>query len=133
MLTGIPAGRVASVWPAVAPMLARALDHGQGDYGLDDIRALLLDRSCQLWAWIEDGAIAACCVTTIIVYPRRKVCGLMLVGGKGLARWLDAAQPVIAAWARAQGCTQLEGYARKGWLRVLKDWRTAWTQIRRDI
>ncbi|MBY0431744.1 MAG: hypothetical protein K2Q10_11140 [Rhodospirillales bacterium] len=132
-LIGIPAQTVDYWWPMVMPWIAAALARDP-DYAPDDIRDRLLSRDMQLWLWLEaDGTPTACAVTSLAMFPRRSICRVQYVGGRGLRRWLRPAQDTITAWARAQGCAMLEGYARPGWLRVLTGWRTAWTTIRRDL
>ena len=39
----------------------------------------------------------------------------------------------IMAWGKANGCVELEGYARKGFMRVLTGWVFGWTFIRKPI
>lgn len=131
-LTGVVAADIEHVWPVIAPLLQRAVDKSQGDMSVDDIRDALTKRDMQLWVWTENTEITACLVTQIVDYPRRRVCQMPFIAGRSMKLWL-ACESMIAAWAKEHDCTQLEGFARKGWLRVLPHWRQAWTTIRKDI
>jgi hypothetical protein len=115
-------------------MLQKAVDKTQKDFLLEDILGFLIAQDMQLWVWVEDNDIVACCITQIINYPRRSVCTLPYIAGSGMRRFLQCEDQIIA-WAKERGCTQLEGFDRGGWLRVLKlkNWFRAWTVIRKDI
>jgi len=135
MLLGVPHTSLDEVWDKAKLLLEKAYVRGERDYNLDDIRQGLLSRDYQLWVWVESGEILAACITCIVIYPRRKICALMMIGGKGLHLWKDEAQKIIVKWAKDNGCSALEGYQVRAWLRVLRsfNWRVAWTTIRKDI
>ena len=135
MLVGIPFTSVEQQWPYVEPLLLKAHVTGAGDYTMDDIKRGLLARQYQLWVWYTDEKIVAACVTCVVVYPQRKVCCLMMIGGEGLHFWKDEGQKIIVAWAKSKGCSVLEGYDTRAWIRVLKqfNWKSVWTVIRKEI
>lgn len=120
-------------WSVCSPMLARAMKNGESNYSMSDIKTRLRDGRFQLWAWAENNKIIACAVTEILIFPTRKICSVLYVGGQGLKIWRKTAVNTVAEWAKKNGCTDMEGYVRKGWLRILPDWRTAWTTIRRSL
>lgn len=132
MLRGIRAEHVEEFWPQASVLLQKALDKSQGDYALNDVKKELLERDMQLWIWIEGHTLISCCVTKIVNYPQRLICQIPLIAGTKMRLWLQC-EDVISAWAKEQGCTQLEGFSRDGWLKVLCHWRKAWTTIRRDL
>lgn len=135
MLYGVIHSEVPRVWPVVLPMLRKAFERCEGDYTEEDIYAGLLNREYQLWIYWHDLTIVAACVTCVVVYPQRKVCCFMLIGGKGLKFWKQSAQEGITTWAKEKGCTVLEGYDTRSWLRVLikYGWRGVWLVIRKEI
>jgi hypothetical protein len=134
VLEPIPSHCVSKVWGSVAPILQRAIDKSQKDFLAEDILQRLLDQHMQLWVWIENGEIVACCITQIANYPQRKVCQLPFIAGKAMRHWLSC-EPIFIQWAKANGCNQLEGFCRDGWLRVLNpmSWFKVWTTMRKDI
>jgi len=115
-------------------MLQKAIDKSQKDWLLEDVLNDLATRDMQLWVWVEELKIVACCITQIIVCPQRKICALPFLAGSGLRRFLQCESQFIE-FARANGCDKLEGFDRGGWLRVLskRQWFSVWTTIRRDI
>lgn len=129
----IPAADVGRTWFLCEPMLAKAMKNGECAYTLPEIKDGCERGVFHLWAWVEDKQIACCGVTHIQDFPSRKICSLMLVGGGKLRSWLKPAFEIMAEWAKRNGCSDMEGYARKGWLRVLPEWRQCWITIRRSL
>lgn len=132
ILVPIPANEVPEVWYLVAPVLEPAIKRADGQVCLEDVYRQLIDRDMQLFTAWERDELQAAAVTQIICYPRRKVLAIPFIGGRKRGDWLSF-QPVFEAWAKEKGCDALEGYARPGWLRALKDWRHCWTVIRKDL
>ena len=134
MFTGISKHHIPQIWDVVAPMLQKAINKSQKDYSVDDIFNFLMSDDMQLWAWLEDKKIIACCISQIVNYPQRKVCQLPYIAGSGLRRFLEA-EEIIIKWAKMNDCTQLEGCARDGWLRIMqpRNWFKVWVTIRKDI
>ena len=132
MLFGIPSKEIDSVWKEVEPLLKRVIERGQKDELPIDVYQKLIERDAQLWVWKVDGRITSLCVTVICNYPRRRVCQIPYIVGMDAKSWLHY-ESVIVAYAQERGCTQLEGFCRLGWTRILKNWRVIWHQMRRDI
>lgn len=132
MLFGIQPEEIDHVWPLVVPLLQRAVERSQNDYALADILGLLRSKAFQLWVWDAGSGIEACAITTITNYPRRRICQIPFLAGSKMRDWLTV-EAVLREWARDKGCSQLEGYCRDGWLRVLKNWRKVWSTMRSDI
>lgn len=114
-------------------MLKPAIDQSDGRWSLWDVVAGLLAGGMHLWVLLENDKITAACVTRFIQYPQMKALGLQFIGGKGALRAILAHEDDMKEWARTQGCTELEGYARKGWLKYLTHWKPSWTFITRRI
>ena len=89
MLIGVLHSDVEKVWHIVGPMIQRAIEKGQQDELLEDVKKDLVNREAQLWVYEEGGEILAAGVTRILVRPQRKVCALSYVGGSGLQGIID--------------------------------------------
>lgn len=133
MLVGIVSERLPKFWHLCAPLIDKAIQSTECDFDIDDIYIQALEKRCQIWVWIENDEIIACFVTVISIFPKRKICSIPLIGGKGLRAWRNGVDEGIGVWAKNQGCTRLEGYARKGWLRILTNWKIGSTTIRREL
>lgn len=131
-LVGVRSELVDTVWPRVEPLMDRACKRSHGVYEPSDIYEALMGRTMQLWTAWDGKELVAAAVTEIRIYPRMKVLAMPLLAGERLKDWLEF-QPTFEEYARAHGCSHLEGYARKGWLRVLKNWTPQWTVIRKEL
>jgi len=120
------------VWPLAAPLLQKAIDRSQHDCELEDYLEEAQLGVCQLFVWIKEETVTAACILRVSNRPRKRVCEMPLIAGTDMENWL-LVEDKIVEWAKAQGCTQLEGYCRDGWLRVLKNWNKVWTTMRRDL
>ena len=109
--------RVHEIWPHVAPLLKAACIR-TGLNAFVDLEADILSSRSLLWIAWNKQAIEAAAATVLINSEIGKVCIITACGGNDMPRWL----PLIAAienYARAEGCTRVRIYGRKGWLRAL--------------
>ena len=134
MLQRIPSATVPLVWPTVAPMIQKAIKQSQEDFWINDILHEVLADRMQLWVWNEGGTVKACCVTRLATFPRKKICQVPYLAGIGFRNWIQS-EATIGEWAKTQGCVQLEGYCRDGWLKVLNplNWFKVWTTMRKEL
>ena len=114
--------------------LGRALDEGNGEYALGDIRKSLLTGANQLWVVMLAGEVVGACVTEIIRYPKRKSCFVRFFSAEDGLResWLDHLD-IIEAWAKERGCDAVEVSGREGWKRVLKDYKLTHVVLRKAL
>lgn len=133
MLLGIASERLPKLWHLCAPLIDKAVQSIESDYDIDDVYQRALAKDCQVWAWVESGQITACFVTEIIIRPKRKILTVPLIGGSGLKVWRRGVDETLGEYGKYHGCEYMEGYARKGWLRILKNWFTVSTTIRRKL
>jgi hypothetical protein len=131
-LVQVPIKDVMYLMPDIGPMLEPAIDRSDGRWTLYDVLALILQGQMHLWIAHDNEKVIAAMVTRFVDYPRLRSLGLMFIGGSMRKMWLGHEDEVIE-WARANNCTQMEGYARKGWLRILPHWKPDWTFISRTI
>jgi hypothetical protein len=81
-------------------------------------------RAGQALLWLVWNApfIKAAAVTQLARSERSKVCMIVACGGEGMTLWLPLIEK-IEAYARDEGCDAVRILGRKGWMRVLKDYR----------
>lgn len=114
---GIPREKVDRFWPAVAPMIERALDYAHGEFLIDDIRLYAKDNRLQLWVVLDEDRLVGAIVTEIANYPRVLALRFLALAGENLDGWMDEAEEFIVSRARDWGCGVSEGYGRRGWER----------------
>jgi len=118
----IPTKNIKEVEPFVLDSIDKALKYSGGHYNLDDVRKDLHEGKSQLWIlWNKDKQeqYQGCIVSKIIERPNTRSLNLFIVTGKDRKQWQDKIK-VVEDWAKIEGCTHLETYARPGWSRILK-------------
>ena len=80
-----------------------------------------MQSKARLWvAWdAEEKTVIGTVVTLIQSYPNGlREFQVWLVGGRDLKRWMKPGMLILEDYARAEGCAELTGGLRKGWLRL---------------
>lgn len=110
---------VEAMWPVVGPMLAPAVSLSNGCYEVDDVLAELRTGQQQLWVdWVDGQTVNAAMTTMFDQYPRKKTLKVVFVGGRKMKKWLPEFISLVEAFARKNGADLLEGFFRKGWVKV---------------
>lgn len=121
-IRGIPNEMVNKVWRFAEPFVKRALDHTFGEISHEDVLRMVLNRDMQLWMISRsDKRIVGAGTTQIIPYPGQTACRIVTLAGAEFDEWREEAHAFIEVWARAQGCTCMENYVRKGFIPKLKE------------
>lgn len=121
---------VAAIWPQARGFIKSAIERT----GLSEFSAIEHDVLCGdqlLWLIISDH-IEAAGTTHLIKTNGVKVLVISALGGVRRDRWL----PLLASierYASAEGCKSVRIYGRKGWLRVLKNYRVEHVILERQI
>ena len=113
--------RVHEFWPHVSDLIHRAirrtnLSHSQ------DIDFDVLNGDGLLWIAWNGSAVEAAATTSLIETDVEKVCVLTACGGENIRRWLRLLGE-IEDYAKAEGCSRVRIFGRKGWVRVLERYR----------
>jgi hypothetical protein len=119
----IDPARIGEFWPYARELIRQALLRADLD-AFAPLEAALLGGGSHILLWIAwDGTrIAAAAVTELQLTMRRKVCVILACGGRDMPRWL----PLIAGiekYALAESCAAVRIIGRKGWARVLPQYR----------
>ncbi len=113
--------RVCELWPALAPLLRRAIVR-TGLCAFADIERDILNGAALLWIAWNGAAIEAVASTSLQRTDAGKVCVISACAGSNMDAWL----PLIAGietYAREEGCRSVRIFGRKGWLRVLHGYK----------
>ena len=107
-------------WPHASKLIQTAVER-TGLCEFKDIESQVLSGSQLLWlAW--SGSIEAAATTELVEINGRLVCVLTACGGHQRERWLPLLAK-IEQFAKDEGCSCLRIFGRRGWERVLNDYR----------
>lgn len=123
------------VWPAASELLAPAVEVSKGRYSLHEMWRELNECLLGLWVVLDGSEPVAAITTRVVDYPECRALAMDWIGGSRMEEWLPMAQARLGEYALDQGCTQLEGYGRKGWERSLRKlgWSPDLTIYRMDL
>ena len=112
---------VPEIWPLVKSCIYQGIKRGNiSSFG--PVEANVLSGRALLWVAIVDGRIKASAVTEINQTEWRKVCEIISCGGKGMKDWVGLIEG-LEKHARIENCSAMRIVGRRGWQRVLRDYR----------
>ena len=123
---------VPKIWDEVLPQIERCVPHSEGEMTPEDFYIALVDAEMQLWIAVEDNEVLASMVTQVIPYPSKKVLRVIAIAGEDMDKWLHF-QPDLEGFARLMGCSSLEAWGRKGWKKILKDWKDSYVVYTKEL
>ena len=118
----IPTDKIKDVENFVSDSIEKALKFSGNHYNLDDVLKQLYEGKAQLWILWNDKRktkYQGCIVSKILERPNTKSLNLFIVTGQDRKLWQDKIN-ILEDYAKEQGCSHLETYARPGWSRILK-------------
>lgn len=120
--SAVTSEHIDGVWPVVAPLIEKSLVYFDNRVDIDDIYNSLKARNNQLWLVIRDGEILTAVVTEITIYPKKKVLNIAYLAGRDFRSWQDGID-ILKDFAKSLGCSSIEIRGRRGWEKLLKDFR----------
>lgn len=118
------------IWDRVRPFLKPAIDWA-GEFTETEIQDALARQEAQLWV-AEDDELRGAAITKIRSGPRGRVCEIWLIGGRDHQLWLPFLERIEAA-ARDHGCIAIEMTGRRGWERLLPNYRRIAVVLKKDL
>ena len=128
----VPPDHVAAIWAYVLPHIEAAVDHSEGELLAEDVYAPLCMGDMQLWVVVQDTAIVSSMITEIITYPRKRTLRVLSLGGRGLKKWYYLFKEV-EKFALYQECDSIEAWARKGFEKMLPDWKSSYQVLTKEL
>ena len=124
---------VAYLWDDVGPMLARVTERSEGEMEPDDYLEILTQGAMQLWIATEENSITLAMVTQIISYPQKKVLRVIAISGEKFIEAHSQFNDMVEAFAIRVGCSSMELWGRKGWKKMLPDWKDSYIVFTKDL
>ncbi len=95
----------------------------RGDLGtFVDVEQDVLSGGALLWLVWEDPIVLGATVTQIITQDNRKICMVVACGGEDGRSWVHLISK-IEDYARNEGCELSRIVGRKGWMKLLPDYK----------
>ena len=124
---------LAETWPKAEPLIREAMRRGGGISNFASVAQSVQEQRALLWvACDRDGSLFAAAVTRFIEPEGRKVCDIIACGGLERTRWIPLIRP-IEEFARAEKCTAMQITGRKGWARVLGDYKVRFFVLEKEL
>ena len=120
------------IWDQVAPLLDRVREHTEGELETDDYLGELSDGNMQLWIATENNGLHSIRVTQIAVYPQKKVLKIISMAGSEFSRLYEF-NDMVESFATKTGCSSMELWGRKGWKKLLPDWKSNYIVFTKDL
>jgi hypothetical protein len=137
----IDPARVHEFWPHVSPLIAAAMERGRISDLADVERAVLAGRAL-VWIAVarlkgerhkgNGAAIKAAAVTQLSAVNGARFCTIVACGGRDRGEWL----PLLAGlehYARAETCKAMRIFGRRGWERLLPDYKAARVLLEKEL
>jgi hypothetical protein len=127
----VPPKLVPQVWPHVWQMIQKAYD--RTDYGnFNDAESAVFKGDALLWIVWREPEVVATLITRVRNTNKSKVCEVCAAGGKESRVWLHM-MANIEQYARDMGCNRISVTGRKGWARLLPDFREKLVIIEKEL
>jgi hypothetical protein len=109
-------------WPFVAPLIKAAMEKGRlSEYA--DVEHSVRSGSALLWIAWDGGKIKAAAVTELGQANGEKFCTIVACGGSDRGQWLHLLAG-LEAYGKAEVCAAMRIHGRRGWLKLLPEYRT---------
>lgn len=121
--TGVMPEDISLYWDDLCRLIEKPLKKTDADkyYTPDDVLWKCVNKDWQCWISWHDKQIDCVFITFIQEYPTGyRSFVIYLVGGERINDWLSQAWSVFKDYAKANGCGEIVGMGREGWLRALK-------------
>lgn len=116
--TGIRSDHIGAVWPDIWPLIEPAYAKSREK---TDLLGGIRSKDLQAWAIYEKNQPLAGIVTRLwrVGTSGELHCRIWLVGGSRMSEWAPDFIAKLSTWAKAEGCTELNGAGRRGWKRIV--------------
>tara|TARA_R100000152_G_C6604409_1_gene60384 strand:+ start:124 stop:543 length:420 start_codon:yes stop_codon:yes gene_type:complete len=121
------------VWEDVGPMLAKVIEHSEGELEPDDFLDNLMIGNMQLWIATEEQEILLSMVTQVVSYPQKKVLRVITISGEKFKEAHDKFNDMVESFAIKKGCSAMELWGRKGWKKMLPEWKDSYIVFTKDL
>ena len=117
----VPLEHAASAWNDVRHYLEPAVETANGRWTMEHLCASLTMGRTNLWIAFDDEKIHGVMTTEVIQYPAKLMLAMHFLGGEDFDSWYSEMLRHITRYGKDMGCDGIEGVARFGFWKWLKD------------
>ena len=123
--------QVREFWPHVAALIKAAMEKGRLS-SFAEVEHAVRNGNALLWLAWNGETVKAAAVTELTHANDETFCTIVACGGHDRSQWL----PLLAgleAYGRAQGCAAMRIYGRRGWRKLLPEYRTTRVLLEKEL
>src|SRR5262249_8446300 len=118
-------------WPHVASLIRAAMEKGRlSSYA--EVEHAVRNGNALLWLAWNGETVKAAAVTELTHANGETFCTIVACGGHGRSQWLHLIEG-LEAYGRTQGCAAMRIYGRRGWLKLLPEYRTTRVLLEKEL
>jgi len=117
---------IRSIWPHVGRLVKRAIDRGYTDWGA--VESNIFDGLWLLWIAWDGKEIKGAAVTGLV----GDACEIIACAGDAMKTWVHLIAD-IEQYARNEGRKRMRIIGRRGWLRVLPEYKQTAVVLERAL
>jgi len=115
----VPLSLVHTTWPIVEKFLEDALQWGQDDYTIEQVKVYITKGDWMLLVAVdEDGAIHGAAAVNVYNMPNDRIAFVVAIGGRLISN--DVTYGQLCSLVKSFGATKIQGVARES---VAKLWK----------
>jgi hypothetical protein len=127
----IDPAQVHEFWPHAASLIKAAMEKGRlSSYA--EVEHAVRNGNALLWLAWNGEKIKAAAVTELTHANGEKFCTIVACGGRDRSQWLPLLVD-LEAYGRTQGCNAMRIYGRRGWRKLLPDYRTTRVLLEKQL
>ena len=122
---------------AAQPVVLKAFEdvsaRNGGRFSVEAILDKIARKHWVLWL-VWDGRVIRSVLATELAHEisGMKVCNIPFCTGSNAQNWVGLLHE-IEAWARSEGCVKIGANMRKGWQKLIKDYRMTHVYLEKDL
>ncbi len=122
MINKIPPNDVDKLWLSLEKLIYKAIHNRRftETETMESVKSDLINNNMQLW-YCTDGSNDGIILTTISVFPKTKILEVNYAAGSNIENFCLEAYERMKQFGKENGCKQLRGFGRRGWIKLIPD------------
>lgn len=110
-----------AVWHTVAPLLDAALQKGEGEIDIGQLRLLIVQGAVDLMVFEEGNTVQLACAIEYVNFANYRVAHVIALGGKDVAGARAETWDVFRKWLRdVRGCRHMQAWCKDAQSRLFE-------------